>query len=206
MALAESPRTMTLREALDNRLIRKIGKVWIPSLSLFLLVAAFSATKVWTVPLWVVVGVLYYSLLEYVLHRFHFHNGPYGPLVRKLTYDLSKMHIDHHRIPAHPKGAVNQQKPAFVVAWVSALIALFLPIPYAISFAFIFGAAICYVGNDLIHFAVHHLPMERGILAYYKRHHMLHHYRDENSNFATVLPLWDKLFGTEYKAPQRETA
>ncbi len=203
MALAESPRTMTLRDALDNRLIRKIGKVWIPLLTVLLAIAAFSADSVWTPLASILVGALYYSFLDYALHRWHFHNGPYEKWVRRVTFDLSRMHLDHHKEPAHPKGAVNQQKPAIAVTVVSALIALFLPIPYEISFAFLAGSGAAYVSNDLIHFAVHHLPMNGPILGYYKRHHMLHHYRDENANFATVLPVWDKLFGTEYKGPMR---
>ena len=204
MALAESPRTMTLRDALENRLIRKIIKVWTPTLSSFVLLAAISATSVTTPLMWFAIGALYYSFLEYALHRFHFHNGPYDMWVRRMTFDLSRMHLDHHKIPAHPKGAVNQQRPAFVVTMVSAVIALFLPVSYDVSFAFLAGSAGCYVANDLIHFAVHHLPMNGPILGYWKRHHMLHHYRDDNANFATVLPLWDKLFGTEYKGPVRK--
>lgn len=201
MALAESPRTMSLRDALDNRLIRKIAKVWTPFLTLMLVIAGVSADSVWTPITWYAIGLVYYSFLEYALHRWHLHSGPYDMLVRKLTFDLSRMHIDHHKIPASPKGAVNQQKPAFVVSVISCLIALVLPIPYAISFAFLAGTATCYVANDLMHFAVHHLPMNGPVLGYWKRHHMLHHYRDEEANYATIMPLWDVLLGSKYKGP-----
>ncbi|RAI00658.1 hypothetical protein DLJ53_15485 [Acuticoccus sediminis] len=203
MALAESPRTMSLRDALDNRLIRKIAKVWTPLLSLILVIAIVSSDSLWTVALSALIGFVYYSFLEYAIHRWHLHSGPYRMLVRRMTFDLSRMHLDHHKEPAHPKGAVNQQKPAFVVTVVSSLIAFVLPIPYEQSFAFIFGAATCYVANDLMHFAVHHLPMNGPVLGWWKRHHMLHHYRDDDANFATIMPLWDKFLGSQYKGPTR---
>ena len=147
----------------------------------------------------VVYGILLYSLIEYLMHRFLYHWEPQNRWVRRLTADVGRHHMNHHREPAKYGGAINgNQVPVVMLA--SAIAAFFLSLDVVPGFALIatLAGAMNYVAQELVHFGTHQLPMDNRLLAIVKRHHMLHHYRDENSNFGLFWTFWDRIFCTRY--------
>ena len=59
--------------------------------------------------------------------------------------------------------------------------------------------------SEFVHFACHQLPMTSRIGRVLRRHHAIHHHRDETVNFGVTSPLWDHVFGTLWR-PQRARA
>ena len=59
--------------------------------------------------------------------------------------------------------------------------------------------AIGYAAYEYVHYACHQLPVTSRIGRYIRRHHGIHHYRDETVNFGVTSPLWDYIFGTIYR-------
>ena len=139
-----------------------------------------------------VLGLLVWSLTEYLMHRFVFHFTPRGKLMETAHFVF---HGVHHDYPRDSKRLV--MPPA-----VSIPLAFF----YYYGFKFLFGVyfippffagfVVGYLCYDMIHYATHHLRMEKGVWLYLKKHHTRHHYMDPDNNYGVSSPLWDFVFGT----------
>lgn len=131
-------------------------------------------------------GVLAWSLTEYLLHRFAFHN----PAV---TGGLAVEHRKHHRIEGYFTPA--REKLGAVVPVVGALGgAAWLFGPPAFAFG---GSFLCaYLGYELLHRALHVTPPRNRAGRWLRRHHLHHHFRNPASNHGVTSPLWDFVFRT----------
>lgn len=141
-----------------------------------------------------VIGLLVWSITEYVVHRFLFHLRPDGPRARRVVRII---HGFHHE---HPDDHTRLVLPLivtlpFAIALVPIAWLLFGPIAWGFSAGFGLG----YVGYDLTHALIHRSSGFRG-LAYQRRNHMRHHFTDDSRSFGVSSPLWDYVFGT---APER---
>jgi sterol desaturase/sphingolipid hydroxylase (fatty acid hydroxylase superfamily) len=149
-------------------------------------------------------GLFFWTLTEYLLHRFVFHYEPKNALGKHLHF---MMHGVHHDYPNDSKRLV--MPPAVSIPLALIFLGFFHSImghAYAAPFfaGFIFGY-ICY---DEIHYATHHAPLKGKVGLWLKHHHVLHHYRDPEKGFGVSSPLWDYVFGTmehvgDEVAPQR---
>lgn len=132
-------------------------------------------------------GVLLWTLLEYVLHRWAFHE-------RKLGKRAAREHLRHHA------------KPDYFATWRHKL---FLAVPvlgvlggggYLLAgFAGLGLVAGTFVGwqvYELIHRATHvRAPLGRyGEWA--RSHHLHHHFQNPKVNHGVTTPVWDWVFGT----------
>lgn len=50
-----------------------------------------------------------------------------------------------------------------------------------------------------MHYAIHQFPIRNKLFHKIKSNHMLHHYKDENKGFGVSSPMWDLVFGTNFK-------
>lgn len=137
------------------------------------------------------IGVLIWTLLEYLIHRGIFHYEPRTSVGRKLHFIV---HGVHHDFPNDAKRLV--MPPAISIP---------LAIIFYVLFAFLLGksaAAIWaglvagYICYDSIHYAIHHFPMKSGILNRLKQHHLRHHFHDDHAGFGVSSPFWDYVFRT----------
>lgn len=141
----------------------------------------------------VVAGVLTWSFLEYVIHRWLGHDR------RFRGNPAGVEHIRHH-----------VEGDYFAPAWKKLVIA-------AIAIAILSGPAIliagqvvglAYVAGLIGFYGVYEWQHRRehthaGIGSYgrwARRHHFRHHLVDARTNFGVTSPLWDVAFGT-YRAP-----
>lgn len=204
-ALSVAPRTATLRDLLTFWKSRKLFLVWGP----FCLVVG--GLGVWLVrdPLAIaggmLFGILVYSLIEYISHRWFYHHVPEGRLLRVVTGDVARGHLKHHDDPGKYGGAINDvQGPIVGFAAVLALLSFIIPsVPTGVCLVAIAAGGANYVVQELVHFSAHHMPMQHGFIGMIQRHHMLHHYRDEDSNYGLFWTFWDTILGTRYKAARR---
>lgn len=141
-----------------------------------------------------VLGVLIWTLLEYIIHRWIFHYEPETAIGKKLHFIVHGVHHDYpndgRRLVMPPAVSI----PLAIVFWLLFAVTLgrFAP---AVSAGFGFGY-ICY---DSIHYAIHHFPMKRGIGLWLKQYHLRHHFHDDHAGYGVSNPLWDHVFRTTRK-------
>ncbi|MEM8856338.1 MAG: sterol desaturase family protein, partial [Pseudomonadota bacterium] len=190
--LPRADRNHTIVDLIVFDKTRKMFLYWTPFCTVTAWIAIAHAQSVWTLVAGAVFGVVVYTLVEYLMHRFVYHWEPESRLLRILTADMGRSHMGHHRNPAKYGGGINGNQPPIVaIATVFALGAYFTPFPTAFGLMAVTAGAINYVAQEFVHFGTHHLPMNNRMMRLMKRHHMLHHYQDENSNFGLFWPVWD---------------
>lgn len=136
-------------------------------------------------------GVLFWTLTEYVLHRWVFHYHPKSEIGQKVHFLVHGIHHDY------PRDSTRLVMP------------LLVSIPLAILFYLAFAGALGQYANgvfcgfivgymvyDSIHYATHHLPMKGRIGRFLKTYHMRHHYQDSDTAYGVSNPLWDYVIGT----------
>lgn len=137
-------------------------------------------------------GVLSWTLLEYILHRFLFHfkaESTAGQWLHFLIHGL------HHQDPLDPTRLVMPPIVSVVLAilFFSLFKMVLGPIWVEPFFAFFLVGYLCY---DYIHFYVHHFVPTTRLGKFLKQSHMIHHYVDPEARWGVSSPLWDYVFGT----------
>ena len=136
-------------------------------------------------------GLLVWTLAEYLIHRYGFHHVP----------GLKAAHLAHHADPTGLHGS-----PTVVSVLVFAVLAL-APLWYLIGLssaaAGTAGLMLGYLAYVGVHYAVHNLaslgpgwirPQVRGLV----RAHAVHHHQSR-FNFGVTTTLWDRVFGTLHR-------
>jgi sterol desaturase/sphingolipid hydroxylase (fatty acid hydroxylase superfamily) len=143
-------------------------------------------------------GVVFWTFFEYLMHRWVFHYQPKSELGQKVHFLAHGVHHDY------PRDRTRLVMP------------LLVSLPLAILFFFIFtpllgsyaltafaGFILGYVCYDTIHFATHHWKMTSPLGKWLKEYHLKHHYVDPDTAYGVSNPLWDYVFFT---VPVKETA
>lgn len=142
-----------------------------------------------------ILGMMMYSLAEYLIHRFVFHLKP--PKSAFLLKMLKRLHYDHH---AHP----NELHLLFLPLWYSVPnIAVAAAIFYVISSSVVmtnaFTAGIMFF---LLYYEWKHYIAHRPLQpispwgCWMKKVHLLHHFKNENYWYGVTSPAYDYLMGT----------
>jgi sterol desaturase/sphingolipid hydroxylase (fatty acid hydroxylase superfamily) len=140
-----------------------------------------------------VTGIVLWSLLEYVLHRFLGHDR------RTMPNFFSVEHTRHHSeggyfAPTWKKGLVAIVMSAAITGLVGAVLSVGIAVPFAVGFVGM------YVAYEVVHRRLH---THRGVGAvgrYLRRHHFHHHFGNPRLNHGVTSPIWDVVFGT-FQAP-----
>ncbi|MDZ5608838.1 sterol desaturase family protein [Bacillus pseudomycoides] len=140
-------------------------------------------------------GIVFYTINEYVTHRFLFHmKPPKNPLLLKM---LKRLHYDHHVYP-------DDLKLLFLPVWYSMPgFAIYLFILYGvtnhvtITLSFGMGMIVMLLVYEWKHYIAHRpiRPLTR-FGRWLKKQHILHHYKNENYWFGVSNPVYDFLFVT----------
>ena len=137
-------------------------------------------------------GVAFWTLLEYLLHRFGFHGrGPFAP-----------MHARHH---VSPKAFIGT--PTWLSLAILAL-AFFLPISALasrnVASGFTAGVMLGFLVYGTLHHTIHHRRprvLAARLPAEMTRRHLQHHHAARGGNYGVTTQLWDCVFGTELERP-----
>ncbi len=167
--------------------------VWAPVAGWFLwrTFAIHQLSPVYVGPLGAI-AFLFWTLSEYLLHRFVFHFDNDTPLAQRLHFLIHGMHhadpVDPSRLVMPPGASIGMGIAAYY------MFRLFLgPIWVDPFFAFF---VIGYLSYDYTHFYVHHFNPTTRYGKYLKNSHMQHHYVSPRSRWGVSSPLWDYVFGT----------
>jgi len=134
----------------------------------------------------VVGGVIVWTLMEYIIHRYVFHQMPV----------FSPMHGAHHEAPLAFIGTPTWLSLGVIFG------AVFLPAWGLGSLNTASGLAVGFMAGfswyGLVHHDIHHrkprLIARRLIVA--SRRHSQHHYSTQPGNFGVTTSFWDRVFGT----------
>ncbi|KAJ4170665.1 fatty acid alpha-hydroxylase [Fusarium falciforme] len=142
-------------------------------------------------------GFWFWSIIEYVLHRFLFHLDYYLPDNRVGITLHFLLHGIHHYLPMDKYRLVMPPTLFVVLAypfWHFAH-AVFAYSWHAATGAFA-GGLFGYICYDLTHYFLHHqnLPLWYKEL---KKYHLAHHFLDYELGFGVTSKFWDSIFGTE---------
>jgi dihydroceramide fatty acyl 2-hydroxylase len=137
-------------------------------------------------------GVLSWTLLEYLLHRYIFHFDPRHD--SELQRDASWLiHGIHHDYPWDRDRLV--MPPA-----VTAVIALVVWFGFrwlgASEHAWFAGLVGGYIWYDLTHYYLHHAAPTTAAGKWLRRYHLVHHFQTPDIRYGITTPLWDHVFGT----------
>lgn len=134
-----------------------------------------------------VVGLLLWTLIEYVVHRWAGHRKLFGRQVRK-------EHLSHHAQPDHFTSFAKK-------------LVLAVPIVGAIAAGGVvvlgWGGAAVAVGTlagwtfyEQLHRATHVRGPRNRYGVWARRHHLHHHFENPHANHGVTSPFWDVVFGT----------
>jgi len=137
-------------------------------------------------------GLLFWTLFEYLLHRFLFHYSPHSEWGKKIFYVF---HGVHHAFPSDSKRLV--MPPALSIPLASILYFTSKSILPAFMFEFFsVGFIIGYLFYDMTHYMCHHFKLGFWPYKLLKAHHLKHHYKDPSKGYGVSSPLWDIIFRT----------
>lgn len=165
--------------------------VWIPIIALLFLspVSSMSLTQILT---WSGIGVLGWTLFEYLMHRYFFHFPARSRFGKRIVY---LVHGIHHDTPQDATRLLIPPVPGLMVAGVLYLM-LRLVLVEPICNAFFGGFLIGYLCYDYIHFATHHFTPKTRLGKALKQNHMDHHFVKHHALWGVSSPLWDHVFRT----------
>jgi sterol desaturase/sphingolipid hydroxylase (fatty acid hydroxylase superfamily) len=137
------------------------------------------------------VGLILWTLFEYVIHRWCFHYEPKTHWGRQLHFIV---HGVHHDYPNDASRLV--MPPTISIPLAIAFYALFALVFGRVAPTVWAGLVVGYICYDMIHYATHHFTLRGRIGAWLKQYHLRHHYKDDHAGYGVSSPLWDYVFRT----------
>jgi sterol desaturase/sphingolipid hydroxylase (fatty acid hydroxylase superfamily) len=138
-----------------------------------------------------VLGLLAFTLVEYLMHKHFFHMEPDTPLKDKLQYNVHGVHHDY------PRDKDRLAMPPFVSAAYAAILYLvFTLLMGDFALYFLPGFLLGYSGYLGVHYVVHVYNPPKNFLKVLWVNHAIHHYKNPDAAFGVSSPLWDYLLGT----------
>lgn len=199
-ALAASPRLFA------NPLLDRLSRVrwWVPLVLYGPVVLALLVVSAGTLPPaailgGIVFGYAFWTLAEYVVHRFVFHATLPGRLGRRLTFLMHGVHHEHPRDPLRLVMPALLSAPLVLLAFLAARLAFGLPG----ALPALAGFLIAYLVYDMTHYYLHHGEPTTRLFRALRLGHMRHHFRDGRRGFGVSAPFWDRVFGTDHPRPGR---
>ena len=139
----------------------------------------------------VFLGLLTFTFVEYMMHKYFFHMEPDTPLKDKLQYNVHGVHHDY------PKDKDRLAMPPFVsAAYAAILYLLFTLLMGDFGLYFLPGFLLGYAGYLGVHYVVHVYSPPKNFFKVLWVNHAIHHYKDPDAAFGVSSPLWDYLLGT----------
>jgi len=138
-------------------------------------------------------GMMGWTLFEYIMHRWVFHMIAESERAQKIIYI---MHGNHHHYPRDRERLFMPPVPSLILA--SAIFGLLYLAMRENVFAFFPGFILGYLIYGSMHYAIHAWnPPFKWMKPLWRNHH-LHHYKNEEKGFGVSTTIWDRLFGTMF--------
>ena len=138
-------------------------------------------------------GIFFWSLFEYLMHRFVFHYVAHTDRGKRINYVL---HGNHHEYPRDKERLFMPAAPSLIIS--STLFFLFWLVLDKNIFSFFPGFILGYLIYGSMHYAIHAWnPPFKWMKGLWRNHH-LHHYKHDHKAFGVSSTFWDHVFGTMF--------
>ncbi len=136
-------------------------------------------------------GLLAFTLTEYLMHRYVFHMATYSEWRKKIQYTS---HGVHHEFP---KDKTRLAMPPIVSVTLSTALLLLLRLVMGdLVFSFLPGFLMGYAGYLFVHYIIHSYQPPKNVFKILWIHHGIHHFKKNEKAFGVSSPLWDYIFQT----------
>lgn len=148
----------------------------------------------WIIALSFVLGIFFWTLLEYMIHRFIFHYEPESQTGKRFHFIAHGVHHDY------PNDSKRLVMPPSVSLPLGAFFFFLFTVLFGPGFTnpLFAGLLTGYLYYDITHYALHHFKIKNSFFLELKKHHMKHHFQDPDNGYGISLKLWDSVFGTNY--------
>jgi sterol desaturase/sphingolipid hydroxylase (fatty acid hydroxylase superfamily) len=136
-------------------------------------------------------GLIAFTWVEYMVHRYLFHMGTSTETRAKMQYT---MHGVHHEFPKDKERLA--MPPVLSITIATLLLFLFRMILGDFVFSFLPGFLVGYALYLLVHYMVHAYAPPKNFLKILWINHSVHHYKDGKAVYGVSSPLWDYIYGT----------
>ena len=166
--------------------------LFVVPLFVFFLYHALAAGPV-TLILGIIGGIVYWSFLEYAIHRFLYHIHYPTKLIK---YFLGSFHMYHHSdMTDHRVLNAGFIMVYFVTPTVlSPLMLVTQDLSLLASVGT--GLVAAHYFYEWVHYTLHYKAHDTGYLNYIQKYHFHHHDKNPNANFGNTSHVWDVVFGT----------
>jgi sterol desaturase/sphingolipid hydroxylase (fatty acid hydroxylase superfamily) len=132
-------------------------------------------------------GIVLWTLLEYLLHRFVFH---------RFRGIVGSFHHEHHGAPRDAKYLFV--RPPYSIGISALFVALiwWMTGDIAQTLKLMAGIWLGYLYYESVHYRVHFSPADGGWIGRQRRAHFRHHFHNSRKCFGVTTPLWDYVFRT----------
>jgi len=198
----ESPRMFEndLLDSLSRAHPMSVPIIFIPIISYFIYSAmVFHQVSIGRFLGLFALGMIIWTLFEYVMHRYLFHLKIDSDWGRRMHFMI---HGCHHDYPNDSMRLVIPNLASIVLAVMVYWLFYFI-IVYSIGASvgtlqgfyasFVFG----YLVYDMMHYATHYAKFKNKWFKEIQRNHLDHHYVDHHRGFGLSNVFWDRVFGTE---------
>jgi len=200
MELKNKPHAKGTKELFKNPVLEKLTRTHI-SIPLILFGTIATALIVYgldkgyinavNTPVLFLAGLLSFTLVEYIMHRFVFHLAPKNEKQEKFAYTVHGVHHDY------PKDKDRLAMPPLLSILLSTgFFFLFKLLMGNLAFAFLPGFVVGYASYLWVHYMVHAFQPPKNFFKVLWIHHGIHHYKDPENAFGVSSPFWDVIFGT----------
>ena len=155
---------------------------------IFLALAKLESLNFFQLALFFFLGVFFWTFIEYLIHRYLFHDFNEKIIGKKVQYLI---HGIHH---ASPNNTIFL--PLMLrIGLLSILFFLFKLLIGIKVFIFFAGFLTGFSIYSFLHYAIHTIEKPK-LFKYLWDHHKAHHYQYPDKAFGTSTRLWDRLFRT----------
>lgn len=142
---------------------------------------------------WFTLGLVGWTLLEYVFHRWILHFDARSEIGKAI---VDRLHVFHHHDPKDQSQVCIP--PVLLVFFCFLIYGVFAALganPGSAALV-VSGVGLMMVIYDITHFSVHYMTPSNWLLRKLKQQHMLHHFQDGSRRFGVTSPFWDHVFRT----------
>ncbi|GGH75081.1 sterol desaturase/sphingolipid hydroxylase (fatty acid hydroxylase superfamily) [Filimonas zeae] len=165
--------------------------IFIPIIGVFIYLSFNEGIAILSFLGYLALGLLVWTITEYILHRYIFHYVPKAKWALRLHFIFHGVHHDY------PRDRMRLVMPPSASLPLATLFYFLFSLCFSVKahfYAFFPGFLIGYLIYDMLHYAMHHYNFKSGLMKKVKQHHMLHHYQDQTKGFGVSSELWDKIF------------
>jgi 4-hydroxysphinganine ceramide fatty acyl 2-hydroxylase len=136
-------------------------------------------------------GFVFFTWIEYIVHRWVFHMGTFTQLREKIQYTV---HGVHHEFPKDKSRLA--MPPLLSITISTVLLLLFRLVMGDFTFSFLPGMLVGYAYYLSVHYMVHVYQPPKNLFKWLWINHSVHHYKHGEYIFGVSSPFWDYIYGT----------